>query len=228
MSRSTQSRWALPPPTQPAPSPMPGGSWDTSPRASPAMLLAPQSRLYKDETKDGYSLPCRLCSCRWCQLSPGQPPPLREQHSFTGGLRCPRLLAAPPQPRCPAPHSLLQCTRDTPVRVCRWLSTQHPPPSAERAMQNPMLKLPHAAPLPSIGSSLPAQLPSGSSPLEDRFSFCSACSRVLDTLIGSSRLGSSELGNSNSKGQVVFFFAFQVSLPLLRKQQGRTHAEKMA
>lgn len=133
-----------------------------------------------------------------------------------------------PAAGCPALHSLLQCTWDTPVRVCRWLSTQHPPPSAEHAMQNPMLKLPHAAPLPSISSSLPAQLPSGSSSLEDRFSFSSACSRVLDTLIGSSRLGSSELGNSNSKGQVVFFFAFQVSLPLLRKQQGRTHAEKMA
>lgn len=85
---------------------------------------------------------------------------------------------------------------------------RHPPSCAEPAVQHPTLNLPRVAPLPSTGMSLPAQLPSGASSLEDRFSLFSACSRDLDTLIGSSCLGSSELGNSNSKGPVGWFGFF--------------------
>lgn len=57
----------------------------------------------------GYSLPCRLRSCRWCQLSPGQPPPLREQHSFTPGHG----------PHTPAPK--------TPLPPAPWSRTPSPP-----------------------------------------------------------------------------------------------------
>lgn len=85
---------------------------------------------------------------------------------------------------------------------------QHAPSCAEPATQHPVLNVPCAALLPSVGSSLPAQPLSGALSLEDRFSFSSACSRDLDTLIGSSCLGSSELGNSSSKGPVGWFFFF--------------------
>lgn len=54
--------------------------------------------------------------------------------------------------------------------------------------------------LMAISSSLPAQSPLGSLLLGDRLSFSSACSRDLDTLIGSSCRGSSELENNSNKG----------------------------
>lgn len=71
-------------------------------------------------------------------------------------------------------------------------------------MQNPVLNLPCATQVPLISWSLPVQLLSSVLSSEDTFSFSSACSRDLDTLIGSSCLGSSELGNSSSKCQVGF------------------------
>lgn len=89
-------------------------------------------------------------------------------------------------------------------------------------MQNSLLNLPCATPVPSISLSLPGQLLSSILSSEDTFSFSRACSRDLETLTGSSCLGSSELGNSSSKGQVGFSVV-EVSLPLLREEQGRTH-----
>lgn len=74
----------------------------------------------------------------------------------------------------------------------------------EPVMQNPVLNLPCASPSAIHQLSLPVQLLSSILSSEDMFSFSRACSRDLDTLTGSSCLGSSELGNSSTKGQVGF------------------------
>ena len=65
----------------------------------------------------GYLPPCRLRSCRWCQLSPGQPPPLQEQHSFIPGHVPPVPAPKPsPQTRCQLPSLAHTASKHSPLQ----------------------------------------------------------------------------------------------------------------
>lgn len=71
------------------------------------------------------------------------------------------------------------------------------------------------------------QPPSGTLSWGDRLSFSSACSRDLDTLIGSSCRGSSELENNSNKGRVLWVFFFNLSIAAPSPEAGRArHVHK--
>lgn len=89
----------------------------------------------------------------------------------------------------------LTCTATSPARTAQLGSgTRTACPQPSHSPRSGLAR-PSAA-----DSQLPVQPPSGTLALGDRLSFSSACSRDLDTLIGSSCRGSSELENNSNKG----------------------------
>lgn len=166
------------------------------------MILATRHRLDKEGTLPGTH---RLAGCVLARGASSHLGSLLTCESNTTSPRKNTAMPAPKSSPCPLPAPQLSTDHPNVPPRCSFAGLQVAEHTAltdctEPAMKHPTLNLPYATPVPSISSSLPVQLLSSVSALEDRFSFSSACSRDLDTLIGSGCLGSSELGNSSSKG----------------------------